>query len=220
VEPVGRFIQDGDPRVLHDDLGEAEPLAHAARERADLVVRHVAEADAGKCRGDAVLANALGDPYQPCGVVQVIGGGHGVVKADGIGQIADKPLDRERLAHRVVTVYASLPGGDVAQAKQHQDGRGLSSTVRTEQAENLAGADGEINTVNRRRRVVALGQVLDLDDRHAHRRPKRTTAPTMINNATPMMPTPATPHTVEVVTATRKFAVPVSPCVEAVKVLT
>ena len=42
----------------------------------------------------------------------------------------------------------------------------------------------------------------------------------MISNAAPMMPTPATPQTVEVVTVTRKFALPVSPRVEAVSVVT
>ena len=42
----------------------------------------------------------------------------------------------------------------------------------------------------------------------------------MIKSAAPMMPTPAMPHMVEVVTVTRKLASPVSPLVEAVKVLT
>ena len=42
----------------------------------------------------------------------------------------------------------------------------------------------------------------------------------MIKSAAPMMPTPAMPHTVEVVTVTRKFALPVSPRVDAVKAVT
>ncbi len=37
----------------------------------------------------------------------------------------------------------------------------------------------------------------------------------MISSAAPMMPTPATPHTVAVVTVTRKLALPVSPLADA-----
>src|SRR5262249_58003495 len=69
-------------------------------------------------------------------------------------------------------------------------------------------------------RVIALDEPLCLDDWRAHRRPKRATAPTMIRSAAPIMPTPAIPHIVEVVTVTRKFAVPFSPLAEAVSGLT
>ena len=70
------------------------------------------------------------------------------------------------------------------------------------------------------RRAIALGEAFGLDDRLAHRRPKRATAPTMIRSAAPMMPTPAMPHMVEVVTVTRKLASPVSPREAAVSVVT
>ncbi len=49
--------------------------------------------------------------------------------------------------------------------------------------------------------TVIMAIIADL----AHRRPNLATAPTMTKSATPMMPTPAMPHIVEVVTVTRKF---------------
>src|SRR6185437_5336607 len=41
VEPRSRLVQDRDLRALDDDLGEAEPLAHAAREGRDALVRDI-----------------------------------------------------------------------------------------------------------------------------------------------------------------------------------
>ena len=167
------------------------------------------------------LRMRLGNAHQPRRVVQIIGRGHVVVEADRVRQIADQALDRERLAHRVMPEYASLPGADVAQAEQHQNRGGLAGAVGAEQAEDFARADIEVDAIDGDRRAIALGEAFGLDDRgDAHRRPKRTTAPTMMSSAAPMMPTPATPHMVEVVTVTRKFAVPFSPLVDAESVLT
>ena len=50
----------------------------------------------------------------------------------------------------------------------------------------------------------ALGEVFNLDDVGAHRRPNHTTAPIMTRSAPPMSAIPTMPHIVEVVTATRK----------------
>ena len=54
VEAVGRLVEDGDARVLHHDLGEPQPLAHAAREGRDLLVGDRGQADAIERGGDAL----------------------------------------------------------------------------------------------------------------------------------------------------------------------
>src|SRR6185312_10979712 len=105
---------------------------------------------------------------------------------------------------------------DLGQTEQHQDRRRLARPVRAEQTEDLTGAYVEADVTDGLRRSVTLAEAACLDDRFAHRRPNRATAPTMIKSAAPMTPTPATPHTVAVVTATRKLASPVSPRVDAV----
>src|SRR6185437_1548206 len=143
-----------------------------------------------------------------------------VVEPDGVRHVADAALDRERIARRIVTEHPRLPTADVAQAQQHQDGRRLAGAVRAEQPEDFAFADAERHAIDGNRRPIAFGEALGLDDRLTHRRPKRATAPTRIRSAAPMMPTPAMPHMVEVVTVTRKLALPVSPREEALMVLT
>src|SRR6478609_6430252 len=39
IEPRCRLVEDGDLRAFHEDLGEPEPLTHAARKGADAFVR-------------------------------------------------------------------------------------------------------------------------------------------------------------------------------------
>src|SRR5262249_43803212 len=63
--------------------------------------------------------------------------------------------------------------------------------------------DGERYAIDDGRTAIPLGEALRVDD--GHRRPNRATAPTMTRRATPMMPAPAMPHMVDVVTVMRKF---------------
>src|SRR5262249_21190540 len=114
-------------------------------------------------------------------------------------------LHRERLAFRIVSEHSRLAGRNVGEAEQHQDGGGFAGAIRTEQPEDLARRDGERHAVDRGRATVALDEIARLDDGRVHRRPNRATAPTMTSKATPMMPTPAMPHMVEVVTVIRKL---------------
>ena len=192
---------------------------------ADPLLRDVGKADAIERLGDALLALGRRKGHQPPGVMQIVGGGEIVVEADLIRQVADAPLDRQRLAHRIVPHHPRLAAADLGEAEQHQDGGGLAGAIRPEQAENLARRDGKRHAVDRGRIAVVLGEAVRLDDGvvHgwvAHRRPNRVTAPTMISNAAPIMPTPAMPHSVEVATVTRKLAVPVSPRAALLNVVT
>src|SRR5437763_15656847 len=89
-------------------------------------------------RGDLLFTLVPLKPHQPRGVAQIIGGREVVIKADLIRQVADPPLDRERLPLRIIAEHTGLAVRDVAQAAQHQDGRGLARSVATEQAKDLA----------------------------------------------------------------------------------
>ena len=107
IEARGRLVEDGDLRVLHQDLGEAEPLAHAARERRHPLVGDVGQPDMRERGGDPLLALGRRQADQPRRVAQIVGGGEVVVEADLVRQIADPALDRERLAHRIVAEHAA-----------------------------------------------------------------------------------------------------------------
>src|SRR4029077_13021561 len=125
------------------------------------------------------------------------------------------------LARRIEAEHAHLAAGNVGQAEQHQDGRGLAGAVGAEETENLPATDGERDVVARDRLAVGLGEAAGLDDGVlVHRRPNLATAPTMTRSATPMMPTPAMPHMVEVVTVTRNVLDADSPRAEARIVVT
>ena len=63
IETRCRLVENGDLRAFHQDLGEAQPLTHAARERADAVFGDLGQADARE-RG--------GDPFLPFGALKPI----------------------------------------------------------------------------------------------------------------------------------------------------
>ena len=135
VETGGRLVENGDLRLLHQDLGKPQPLAHAAGEGGDALLGHLRQPDMLERRRDALLALLGGQADQSRHVAHIVGRGEVVVEADLIGQIADPALDRERLAHRIESDHARLSLGDVAQSEQHQDGRGLAGAIGTEQPE-------------------------------------------------------------------------------------
>src|SRR5580700_11068979 len=216
VEARGRLVEDGDLRAFHQNFGKAETLPHAAREGGDALVGKFGEPDPPDRVGDALLALGEAKADQACGVAQIIGGGEVVIKADRVRQVADAALDRKRLARWIEAEYAHLAAGDFGQAEHHEDRRRLARAVGAEETENLPAPDGERDVVDGDRVAVVFGEVLGLDDGIlVHRRPNLATAPTMMRSATPMMPTPAMPHIVEVVTVTRNVLEADSPRAEA-----
>ena len=220
IEPGRRLVQDGDGDVLHQDFGKPEPLAHAARVRADPVAGDLGKIDALERIGDARLALRLGEADQPRGVAQIVARAEIIVEADRIRQVADPALDRERFAHRIMTEHPRGAGRNLGQPEQHEDRRRLAGAIRAEQAEDLPARHRERHVVDRRRPVVALGQALRVDDDVAHRRPNLATAPTSTSNETAMMPMPVTPQSVDVVTPMRKVADALSPRAVARRLVT
>ena len=150
IEARRRLVEDRDLRALHQDFGKPEPLPHAAREGADALVGNIGKTDPLERVGDALLALGEAKADQPRGVAQIVGGGEIVVEADGVGQIADPPLDRERLARRIEAEHAHLARRDVGQAEHHQDGGGLAGAVRAEKTEDLTAPDRRTRCDRRR----------------------------------------------------------------------
>ena len=65
VEARGRLVEDRDLGVLHQDLGEAEPLAHAAREGRHALFGDVGEPHARERVRDAAIALLRRNAHQP-----------------------------------------------------------------------------------------------------------------------------------------------------------
>ena len=221
IEAGGRLVEDRDLGALDDDLGQPQPLPHAAREGRDALVRDFREAHARQRVRDALGPFPQRQAHQLRGVGEILHRGEIVVEADGVGQIADTPLDLQRRARRIVAEHADMAGRNFGQAQHHQDRGGLAGAVGPEQAEHLAALDGEADGIDRIRAAVALGEIPSPDDDVmgrdifvpdiAHRRPNLATAPSINSSATPITPAPAMPHTVEVATVMRNWLEALSP---------
>src|SRR5579863_726912 len=94
IEARRRLVEDRDLRALHQDFGQAQPLPHAAGKSTDAFVGRIGKTDPIERLGDPLLAFGEAETDQPGGVAQIIRRGEIIVKADGVGQIADAPLHR------------------------------------------------------------------------------------------------------------------------------
>src|SRR5215472_14471750 len=160
IQSRGWLVEDGDAWLLHQDLGEAEALAHAAREGANSFapnIRHPYPRQ--RCRNSFVDLS----PRQTCqapGIGEVVARRQPVIKADRIRKIADAALDLERIAQRVETGDLGASPGRLGQPQQHQDRRRLARPVRPEDADDLSRMYFEIDVVDSDRAAIALGELL------------------------------------------------------------
>ena len=164
VEGGGRLIEDRNARPLHQHLGKAEPLPHALRERAHPGVRDGAEADALHRLGKAGVDLLARQAGEASGIGEIVERREPVIEADLVWQIADPALHLERIAQRIKTGDLGASLGRLSEAEQHQDRCRLARAVGAENADDLAGADFEIDVVDRDIRAVTLGQLLGPDD--------------------------------------------------------
>ena len=129
----------------------------------DPVVGAVGQADLLEHGVDRRLRLAASEPVQPGRVAQVLAAGQVAVEADAVGEVADAALDLERATRRVEADDPGRALGRLGQAEEHQDGRRLARAVLTEQAEDLAGTDVEVEVVDGDELVVALRQAAGPD---------------------------------------------------------
>ena len=112
-----------------------------------------------------------GEPGKAPGIGEVVARREVIVKTDLIGQVADPALDFERLAQRIEAGNQGMTAGRLGQPQQHQDRRRLARPVGPEDADDLTGADLDVDAVDRESCAVTLGQRLRADhDLASHRR--------------------------------------------------
>src|SRR5262245_34121931 len=149
VEPGGRLVQQQDPRIVDDRLGDAGPPHHAAGERLHPVVGPVGQADPFDGALHRPRSLGRGHLLEPGDVLDELADRETPVVAELLRQIADlppQPAQVDPAVHRFSQQGEGSPGrpqngGDRA----HQ--RGLAGAVRTEQAVH-AGADRQIESVH------------------------------------------------------------------------
>ncbi len=166
VQPVDRLVEQQHLRVAEHRGRDAEPLAHAERETARPLARHVLQPDQGEH-----LVNA--GPWQALSLgqeQQVIAGAAARVHRLGLQQRADGAQRVGQVAVVAAVNRRRAPLRPV-QAEDQPHGGGLAGAVGPEEAGDLTRGDGERQVIDRRLVAVTLGEVTCFD--HVNSSPGR-----------------------------------------------
>ena len=158
IEPVDWLVKQQDFRVAEHGHGHAEPLAHAEREAAGPLVRHVLQTHQGQYLIDPARRQTLSLGQEQ----QVVPGCPPGMHRLGLEQRADRP---QRILQ--VTVTPAVDERDATlrpvKAKDEPHGGGLARAVRPDEPCHLPGLDREGQVVHRRLAAVDFGQIARLD---------------------------------------------------------
>jgi hypothetical protein len=158
VHAGGGLVEQQDGGVGQQRHREAEPLLLAAGALADPAV---GEAGDGGVREDRV--DGLGVGEQTGGVLDGLPDGQVLEQATGLHHCGHEAAD-DRLAGREAE-HLDEPGGRPRQAEQHVDGGGLAGSVRTEERDDLALLDPQVDAAHGVYVSEALGEVPQADRR-------------------------------------------------------
>ncbi len=90
VEAVGRFVEQQQPRVVDQRLGQLDPLLHAGRVAPDRPVAFLVQPDVAEHLGRALAGGRRREPGQAGHLADEIGGGHVGRQAVGFGHVPDE----------------------------------------------------------------------------------------------------------------------------------
>src|SRR5256885_2909516 len=163
VEAGGRLVEDERAVLLDYRLGQAYPLAEAAREPADALLASVAEPACTDRVIDTCASPRWRHTAQLAHQRQEAGHAHLVVERRGLRQVADAAAHLLRFREDVEAGHTRRPGrrADVAGEDSHRGG--LAGAVRAEEPEHLARGDRERHVLHGRALAVVLGEALDFD---------------------------------------------------------
>ena len=94
---------------------------------------------------------------------EVLLGGEVAVERRVLEHESDVPADVVAFAGDVEAAHAGGAGGGPRKRAEHVDRRALAGAVGAEEAEDLAGSDGERDAADGLDLAVGLGEVFDLD---------------------------------------------------------
>jgi hypothetical protein len=152
VEGVGRLVHDDQGRAWGEDLQQGDLPFHAAGQVGDGAVQVDVE-----CGGEAervIVGRRAADLAQE---VDQLPARHVFVQAQLGGQVGDVPACGDAIGPAVVALDAGGACGGAEEAHDEAEGGGLAGAVGPEQADDLAGADGDGEGVEGGERPVAFG---------------------------------------------------------------
>ena len=149
IESVGRFVEDQHLRVEQDRLGQADPAAKALRQGLDRPVEDTLQPEALDRLADASLPVGRRQAVQVGDEAEQGLGRHIAVGRRALGQVAEAPLDLERLAADVEAADRGAAGGRWQIAGDHPHRRRLPGAVGPQKAQHLAAGKREAHPFDR-----------------------------------------------------------------------
>ena len=172
VEPCGRLVQEEHVRPVHQGPRDQQPLGLPAGQVGGHRLAPVREAEYLEQLLGPALGLAQAQAEEPATELQVLGHGQLHVERVVLGHHADPALHADRVGDHVHARHPCLTARRQDQRGEHADGGGLARAVRSQQPEELAGADGQVDAAHRghvpARGLIGLAQVFG-----AYREPGR-----------------------------------------------
>src|SRR5215470_7889042 len=164
VEPVGRLVEQHQPRRAHQGLGQLHALLHAGGIGADEPVPLLVQADVPQRLGRAFLGHRGRQARDAAQVGDELGRGHIGREAVVLGHVAEQGPDRLAAGLAVTAEHLGPALGRRDEPEQDLDQRGLARAVGADQPGD-AGGDRDVQAVQRGHVArVHLGQRGGLDD--------------------------------------------------------
>jgi hypothetical protein len=159
------FVEEEDFGAVDDGGGEGEFFLHAVGEVGDEFfcfageVHELEEFFGAGSGGGGVEAVHATDK------AEVLGCGETAEEGEAFGDNADLAFDFDGVGECVETEDPDTAGGGGEEAGEHLDGGGFAGAVGAEEAEELAGRDGEIDVLNGGEVAESPGEALGGDGR-------------------------------------------------------
>src|SRR6185312_9318764 len=159
VETRRWFVEHEQVGAVHEGQHQTDLLAVALGQDADRAVELDAEP-----LDELVPVVANGHAAGVAEPLQVLPAGQTWVQREIPGQVTRPAVYCDGVLDRIQAEDAGCPGGRADQAQQEADSGGLAGTVGAQEAEDLAGTDGEAEVDDRTVRTEVTCQAGHLDD--------------------------------------------------------
>ncbi len=153
------FVEEEDFGAVDDGGGEGEFLLHAVGVIGDELFGFGGEAHEVEELVGAVGGGGAVETVHAADETEILGCGEAAEEGEAFGDDAYLALDFDRVGGGVEAEDLDGAGGGCEQAGEHLDGRGLAGSVRSEEAEELARCDGEVDVLDCSEVAEATGEV-------------------------------------------------------------
>ena len=148
VDAFEGLVEEEDFGAVDDGSGEGKFLLHAVREVGDEFLCFVGEVHEFEELGGARGCGRGVEAVHAADEAEILGGGEAAEESEAFRDDADLALDFDGVSGGVEAEDLNAAGGGSEQAGEHLDGGGFACAVGAEEAEELAGGDGEIDVLN------------------------------------------------------------------------